>query len=67
MYFEESNKIEKLGEKLGFVFSYFIFTTILYLILSFLNKIPESWNVLHLAPITLIIILAGLLIQKLLK
>ncbi len=67
MIFEENRTIEKVWEKWGYVLSYFIFTTILFLILALLNKIPESWAYLYVMGITILIALMGVIIKRLLK
>ena len=65
--FEENKTAGKVGEKIGFVFSYFLFTTILFFILLLLKKLPESWNYLHIMGIVLIITLIGASIKRLLE
>ena len=67
MIFEENKTIEKLGEKLGYIFSYFLFTTILFLILIFLKKNPESWSYFHVMGITILIAISGIVIRRFLK
>ena len=67
MIFEENKTIEKLSEKLGYIFSYFLFTTILFLILIFLKKIPESWSYFHVMGITILIAVIGIAIRRFLK
>lgn len=67
MIFERNKSIEKFGEKIGFIFSYFLFTTILFFILTLLTKIPESWSYFHIMAITFLIALLGIIIKKLLK
>ena len=67
MTFEQNKGIEKLGEKIGFIFSYFLFTTILFFILVLLKKIPESWSYLYVMGITILIVLIGAIIKRLLK
>ena len=67
MIFEENKIIEKLGEKLGYIFSYFLFTTILFFILTLLKKIPESWSYIHIMVITVVIALGGTMIKRLFK
>ncbi|MBI2653406.1 hypothetical protein HYX02_01205 [Candidatus Woesearchaeota archaeon] len=67
MKFEEDKSIGGVGEKIGFVFSYFIFTTILFFILKFTKKLPQAWTYLHIMAITLAIALAGILLKRLLK
>ena len=37
MIFEENKNIEAFGEKLGYAFAYFLFTTALYLLLALLK------------------------------
>jgi len=65
MIFEEDKKVEKIGSILGYIFSYFLFTTILYLILLSL----KSWNVSYISVIviTIVITLIGIVIKNLLK
>ena len=67
MIFEENKTIEKLGERLGYIFSYFLFTTILFLILIFLKKIPESWSYFQVMGITISIAVIGIVIRRFLK
>lgn len=67
MRFEKDKSIEKAGTKVGYVLGYLIFTTVLYFILKILGKIPESWNYLHIAAITLMITLIGIIIKRFLK
>jgi|TARA_Y100000310_G_scaffold312853_1_gene360594 hypothetical protein len=67
MIFEENKTIEKIGEKSGYVFSYFLFTTILFFILILLKKIPESWSYIHVMGITILIALIGVAIKRFLK
>lgn len=67
MTFEQNKSIKKLGEILGYIFSYFLFTTILFFILVLLKKIPETWNYFHVMGITILIVLIGAIIKRLLK
>ncbi|MBU90158.1 hypothetical protein CMO94_01345 [Candidatus Woesearchaeota archaeon] len=67
MIFEENKTIEKIGEKSGYIFSYFLFTTILFFILILLKKIPESWSYIHVMGITILIALIGVAIKRFLK
>ena len=67
MIFEENKTIESLGEKVGYILSYFIFTTILFLILSLFKKNPESLSYLDVMGITILISLLGILINRILK
>ena len=66
MIFEENESVEALGEKCGYVSAYFLFTTILYLLLVLLKKIPETWSYLHIMLIVLLIAATGLAIKRIL-
>lgn len=57
----------KIGNTVGYAFGYFLFTTILYFILKWLNKIPETWNYFYIMGITFSIILVGGIIKKILR
>jgi|ETNmetMinimDraft_2_1059921.scaffolds.fasta_scaffold33417_3 hypothetical protein len=67
MNFEHNRSVEKFGERIGYAFSYFLFTSILFLISNFLNKFPESWTYFHVMLITIIIAIIGALINRFLK
>ena len=67
MILEENNTIEKVGEKLGYVVSYFLFTTILFFILVLLKKLPESWLYIHVVGIVILIAIMGTIIKRFLK
>jgi len=67
MLFEQNNNIEKFGKKIGYIFAYFLFTTILFFILRLLNKIPDSWSYYSIMVITLVIALLGVVIKRFLK
>jgi cytochrome c biogenesis protein CcdA len=54
------------GFTLGFLLSYSIFTTILFYVLTFTEKIPTHWNWFHIGGITAGIILMGLWLRKVL-
>jgi hypothetical protein len=58
---------EKAGEITGFILMFFVSSTILYFVLKFLNKLPDSWNYLHVLGLVFAITLTGILIKKLLK
>ncbi|MEK6879726.1 MAG: hypothetical protein AABY22_08975 [Nanoarchaeota archaeon] len=64
---EREAKTRDIGFVLGIIFSYLVFSTILYLILNFLKKIPLGWNYLHISVIILTIVLFGILIKMVLK
>jgi len=57
----------KLGKIIGYITGYFLFTTVLYLILTWLDKIPQTWNYFYLALIILFLTLIGALLQRILK
>tara|TARA_Y100000310_G_C20615600_1_gene780447 strand:- start:1344 stop:1547 length:204 start_codon:yes stop_codon:yes gene_type:complete len=67
MIFEENKIIAKWGEITGYIFSYFLFTTILFFILILLKKIPESWSYLSIMIITALIALLGTGMRRFLK
>ncbi|MFH0936636.1 MAG: hypothetical protein V1815_03095 [Candidatus Woesearchaeota archaeon] len=67
MKFEENKKAEKIGEKIGFIVMYFIFTTFIYLILRLSKKIPENWSYIHIIILTFGIIIIGGILNKILK
>tara|TARA_Y100000310_G_scaffold345815_1_gene470407 strand:- start:22361 stop:22564 length:204 start_codon:yes stop_codon:yes gene_type:complete len=67
MIFKENNLVNQIYRRLGYVFGYFLFTTILYLILNFLNKVPKEWSYFNIMGITLLIIFLGWSINRLLK
>ena len=67
MDFEENKSVAKFGEIIGFLFSYLLFTTILFFALRFTEKIPKWWSVLQIIPITFAIALLGLLLKRLLR
>jgi len=65
MIFEKDKKIESISEKIGYLFSYFLFTTILYLILWFLKE--DNLAYFTVMAITLMVALIGLLFRRMLK
>lgn len=65
MKFEK--KSNKIVQWCGYIAMYFIFTTVLYFLLKFLNKLPETWGYIHVIVITLFMVLLGKLIKMLLK
>lgn len=67
MNFNDWGKGEKIGRVFGFVVMYFIFATILYFILVFLNKLPENWKYVHIILLTIFIVLLGTLIKLFLR
>ena len=64
---EKHNSIRNFGQRVGFLFSYLVFTTILYFILTLLNKLPNDWSYLSVVLITLAIVIIGFILKKVLK
>jgi len=67
MKFEEEKFWEKLGEKMGFVAMYLVFTAVAYFLFKVLDKLPEGWNYLYIMPFTMSIVLLGILLLQLFK
>lgn len=67
MLFEEDNSIERLGEKAGCLFAYFLLTTILFYALTILNKVPKTRSYLYIMGIVIVMISIGSAIDRLLK
>lgn len=68
MFKEKSEKTKKFGQCVGYVFSYFLFTIILYFILCFLGKISCGFNgFITVGLITLGISIVGIFVKELLK
>lgn len=64
MNFEKSiSKVEKIGRITGYIFVYFLFTTILFYMFVLLDRFPASWSYLHLVGITFLITLLGVEIK----
>ncbi|MBI2136464.1 hypothetical protein HYU06_05315 [Candidatus Woesearchaeota archaeon] len=66
MEFDNDKSLENLGEKLGSIFSYFLFTTMLFLILTFTGKL-QTWAYFHVMAITLLVVLVGKIIKRYLQ
>lgn len=67
MIVEESKTPYKGGKVVGYLFSYFVFTTILFFALTLLKKMPSSWTFFHIMGITLFIAILGGILKKLLR
>jgi glucose uptake protein GlcU len=63
MIFEKDNSSKKVGEKIGFVFSFLFFTTVLYGIFFLLDKMGTK-NYLHFLGFTLIVVIVGKLLRR---
>lgn len=64
---EANRRYAKIGKEMGYLFSYFLFTTTLFFILKFSNKLPDNYPYIHAMWLTLVIVLTGLCVKKLLK
>ncbi|PIN98973.1 MAG: hypothetical protein COT90_01740 [Candidatus Diapherotrites archaeon CG10_big_fil_rev_8_21_14_0_10_31_34] len=67
MIFEKKNKWETRGEIFGYLFSYSVFTLILFIALTFFKKMPVGWNYIHVIALTLFIVLIGTSLKEWLK
>lgn len=55
MIFDENVKIKNLGKKIGFFIGGLLFFSVLYFILSLLNKIPEYISYWYVLGIVIVI------------
>ena len=60
------NSLEKFSKRIGYLFGYFMFTTVLYFIFYILNKLPEWFNYGYIMLITALIVAIGMIAGKLL-
>jgi len=68
MLFEEQGKSsEKFGERAGYLFSYFLFSTAIYYIAMLLNKAPSYWSYFHAMGIAALVAITGIIVKRLLK
>lgn len=67
MDFEKKNYIEKIGKSIGYITMYSVFSILLFLILRFTHRIPDSWSFLYILLTTLAITLFGILLKMVLK
>ena len=67
MIFEKKTRLENMGKTMGFVCAYFFFTTMLFITLTFFNKIPVSWSFFHMMGITISIAAIGAFLKGYLK
>jgi len=65
MFKEKSH--DKTGEKVGYTFSFFIFSLMLFLFLSLFKKVPEAWSYAHIAGIALAITFVGFYTRRFLR
>ncbi len=64
MRFEENKFLEKFGQKVGYIFSYFLFTTVLFFII---NLRDSNISYLIVMILTLTIVLMGVILKRKLK
>ncbi|MEK6922011.1 MAG: hypothetical protein AABX82_09030 [Nanoarchaeota archaeon] len=55
------------GKYSGYLFSFFLFSTVLYFVLFFTGKIPASWTYFFIFFITIPVAVAGFLIERYLQ
>jgi len=67
MRFEKTSSLRKKGEKVGYVISLFLFSAVLYLVLSFSGKLPQSWGYAHIFLVSVVIGLVGFGLERLLR
>jgi len=60
---DEKEKNSNLGRYIGYILMFFIFTTILYFLLTILEKLPASWNYFNILLIVLMIVFIGKIIK----
>ena len=66
--FEKSGVLEKIGEVIGYISAYFVFSTLLFFLLDFLGKLPASCSsYLFVMEIVLGIAVVGAVIRRLLR
>jgi hypothetical protein len=58
---------QKIGQKVGFVVAYFLTTSILFLVLSYLGKLPPGWSYFSLMILVLAISSVAILIKDFFK
>ena len=67
MIFEQNNSIENIGKKVGYLFSYFLFTTLLFFVILLSKKLPNTWTYFHIMVVTAGITLIGVILKNVLK
>lgn len=59
--------IGRVGRRAGFLFAYFLFTTMLFLIMTVLGKMPAFWSYFHVMGVTFLVTLAGVVAVRFLR
>lgn len=67
MIFKRNTHLENVGQTTGFICAYFFFTSMLFIILTFFNKIPVSWSFFHIMGVTISIAAIGAILKGYLK
>ena len=67
MKFGENVIIKNIGEKIGFFIGFLIFSSVFYLILRLLNKIPSSVKYWYIVIGVFILYIVGLTIKLVIK
>ncbi len=67
MNFENNNNSKKIGKVAGFLITFLIFSIILFFILKFFDKIPESWEFYNVLIIPIILTIIGISIKSILN
>jgi len=66
MDFNQNKVVTKFGECIGYICSYFLFTTILFFIIDLTGHIG-SWTYFHIMALTIFIVFVGFLLKKVLN
>ncbi len=59
--------LDKVANVIGFLFSFFVFSAILYNVLSYFNKIPTDWSYFHIVLIVVVGVFFSFLIKKIIN
>jgi len=67
MNLKNNDYITFIGQFFGFGTAFIFFTTILFLVFSFINNYPKNLNYFHIINITILITFTGIINKKILK
>jgi len=67
MIHRDDKNSPKVGKIVGYLFSYFLFATVLYFILKYTDKLPNNWSYINIVLLTLGIVFIGLILGKILR
>lgn len=65
--FKENKSVELYGKITGLIFSYFLSTLFLFLILNIFGKLPTDWVYLHVAFVTFVFVSLAALVKRILR